>query len=516
MAEHHRALAFLLVIGVAAWTLMLPLRSEQLPGAFAVRRGLWFALTIAAFGFADFWLFSVLALVLLVWARFRDPSPAALFLALLFVVPPVSLEIPGFGVINFLFALSFPRMLALVLLLPLFLRLVRSPRVAAGAFPRLADLLFFAYVGVEAMLLSREPSLTSAFRGAFYLFVDLVLPYYVFSRVFTDSEKLRDGVVALVGGGVVLAAVGVFEVARHWLLYAPLTDAWGSLEQLLYLDRSGLLRALASAGHAIALGYFMAICILLYLPVRTRMAPGWQRNALLLLLAAGLLAALSRGPWIGTAAGVLLYVALGRQAPVWNVTKLVAGGAFVFAVVAMLPFGGFVLDLVPFVGTVETGNIDYRQRLMDNAWKLIGEHPLLGSTDYTERLAAMGMVQGQGIVDIVNSYVQVALHSGLVGVVLFGGAHAAALLSVLRAMRLVRRAGLDDMHELGRGLAAAQVAVMVIIITVSSIFGIAWLYWCLAGLLVGYARLVHAAVHDTRPAAAEVRFGERNAAVVDR
>lgn len=504
MAEYHRALPFVLVLGLIAWTLMRRLGAEQLPGAFALRRGMWFALTAAAFGLGDFWMFSVVALVALVWARGRDPSPAALFLALLFVVPPAGLDIPGFGVMNFLFTLTFPRLLALVLLLPLFLRLIHRPR-PPGGLPRLADLLFFGYVGVQVVLLGREPSLTSAARGAFYLFVDLVLPYYVFSRAFTDLAQVRDAVVALVGGGVILAIVGMFEFLRYWLPYASLTDNWGSVDQLMYLDRSGFLRALASAGHAIALGYGLAICLLLYLPVRLRIGKGWQRNALLLVLAGGLFAALSRGPWVGAAAGGLAYVALG-QAPVRNLVKVVGGSAFVLTAIAMLPFGKFVVDLIPFVGTVETSNIDYREQLMENAWKLIWRNPVLGSQDYTERLAAMGMVQGQGIVDIVNSYVQVALHSGLLGLLLFAGVHAVALLSVLQALRLARRSGREEARELGRGLAAAQVAVMIIIITVSSIFGIAWLYWCLSGLLVGYARVMHAAARETPAVPAAARF----------
>jgi hypothetical protein len=505
MSETHRALVFVVLISLAAWALMGRLRTEQLPGAFSLRRGLWFAFTIAAFGLADFWLFSVVALMLLVWARTRDPNAPALFLSLLLVVPAVALDIPGFGIMNFLFSLSFQRLLSLLLLLPLFFWLVRRPRRPSGFFPRLADVLFFAYLGVQVLLLAREPSITSAFRSAFYLVVDLLLPYYVFSRAFSELSKIRDAMVALVTGGVVIAAVGVFEVARYWLPYAALTQAWGSPEQLLYLDRSGLLRALASAGHAIVLGYVLAICFLLYLPLRTRLAEGWQRNALLLVLAAGLFAALSRGPWIGAAAGVLAYVALG-PAPVKSLVKLGVGSAVAFTALAMLPFGQFVVDLLPFVGTVETGNIDYREQLMENAWTVIWLNPVFGSLDYTDRLAAMGMVQGQGIVDIVNTYVQVALETGLTGLVLFAGVHAAALLSVVQAQRLARRTGHVEAQSLGRGLAAAQLAVMVIIVTVSSIFVIPWLYWCMSGLVVGYARVVHAEVRDARTAPVGATF----------
>src|SRR5213078_3480682 len=97
--------------------------------------------------------------------------------------------------------------------------------------------------------------------------------------------------------------------------------------------------------------------------------------------------------------------------------------------------------------------------------------------------ADLGMTQGQGIVDIVNSYVEVALRSGIVGLFFFGGFMAAVFLASLRARR-------QEPEDLGRALAAAQLSVLVTIGSVSSIVVIPWVYWCLAGLLVGYARLV--------------------------
>ena len=504
MSETHRAIVVLLVIGLGVWRLARPLAAEQPPGAFTFRRGLWFALTITAFVIGDFWVFSTVAVLLLIWGRTRDASAAALFLALLFVVPPSPLDIPGFGVMNFFFSLSFPRLMSLVLLLPTFLRLVRQPRERARGMPRIADLLFAGYLGVEVMLLSRETSFTSAARGGFYLFIDFFLPYYVFSRAFDDMAEIRDAVTSLVIGGLVLAGVGLFEAPRYWLLYAGLVQGWGSSEELLYLERSGLLRAMGSTGHAIALGYVLAICLLLYLPLRERLRRGWQRNALLLLLCGGLFSALSRGPWVGAAVGLLCYVALGPR-PVRNVVLFAGGGLAAAVVASLLPFGSFIINLLPFVGTVETGNIDYRQRLVENAWKLIWDNPVLGSTDYVERLAAMGMVQGQGIVDIVNTYLEVTVRSGLVGLTLFAGVLVAALFSAMGARRQALRDNQEEAEAMGRSLVAAQVAVLVIILSVSSIVIIPWVYWCFAGMLVGYARVV-SSVRAERSAGPALRF----------
>lgn len=504
MSEHHRALVVVVFVGLIVSLLANRLRGEELPGAHTLRRNLWFALTVTAFALGNFWYFSIVAAAVLLWAGGRERNVPALFLALLFVVPPTEQEIPGMGFINLLFSLSYPRLLVLTLLLPAFVRLVQKPRRPAQGLARLADLLFAGYLLVQLLLLGREPSITAALRGGFYLAVDLFLPYYVFSRALDDVAKVRDAVAALVIAGMLLAGLGMFEAARNWLLYYALVDSWGAPDGLAYLDRGGVLRAMGSAGHAIALGYVMAICLLLYLPMRARLRGRWQAPALLLLLLGGLLAPLSRGPWLGAAAGLLLYILLGPRA-VRNVLLLGVAGLCGLAVLPFVPGGHFLLGLIPFFGNVETGNIEYRQRLMESASELIWANPILGSVDYVERLAAMGMVQGQGIVDIVNAYVQVALRSGLVGLSLFGGFMLAVFFSVLRARKAARRALQPETAELGRSLVSAQLVVIVTIASVSSIFVIPWIYWCLAGTMVAYARLAQEAVRQPQHAAKELR-----------
>lgn len=61
---------------------------------------------------------------------------------------------------------------------------------------------------------------------------------------------------------MVLALIGIFEYSRHWLLYSSLIDVmglnWGMSN---YLGRGGSLRASASAGQAIVLGYVISVAI---------------------------------------------------------------------------------------------------------------------------------------------------------------------------------------------------------------------------------------------------------------
>jgi O-antigen ligase len=99
------------------------------------------------------------------------------------------------------------------------------------------------------------------------------------------------------------------------------------------------------------------------------------------------------------------------------------------------------------------------------------------------------MRQGQGIIDIVNSYIQITLRYGLVGLGLFAGFFALTMLGILRAMRLIKDKGSEE-HLLGRALLATQVSILVIITTVSSISFIPLMCWSVAGLGVAYAQMV--------------------------
>ena len=58
----------------------------------------------------------------------------------------------------------------------------------------------------------------------------------------------------------------------------------------------------------------------------------------------------------------------------------------------------------------------------------------------------------------------------------------------------------------GRALVAAQVTVMITIFSVSSIVVIPWVYWCLAGMLVGYARAVRSSVRNERGTRSTLQF----------
>jgi O-antigen ligase len=490
MPEHLRALIVILLLATAVFALAKApaLASGTAESDFKLRRNTWFAVTLAAFLAHGFWLFIAVAGALLFFAASKERNRPALLFTLLFAVPAIAVDIPGFAGVRVVFSMDWIRLLALTVLLPAFIALAtKGDGERFGA--RWPDRLLLLYLALNFALMLASSSTTHAMRqGVFCAFIDVFLPYYVASRALRSPAAFRDAMMAFVIGALVLAVIGIFESAKGWLLYRSLEDAlrayWGFGE---YLQREGTLRALGSSGQPIAFGYVMAVAIgfLIYLQ---RGAAGRLQGALaLLVLLAALLASVSRGPWLGATVIALLALAPGRPLGV----RLAAIGVTSLAVAPLLFWtqaGATLVELLPFAGSVDAQNVMYRQRLLDAFFEVIAGNPLFGAYDYLLSPEVQQLRQGNGLIDVVNTYVGVGFSSGLVGLALFAGFFAAAGASVFRATgNAIQPPG--ELAALRQTLLATLVGILVMIFTVSSITVIPVIYWAVAGLCVGYARM---------------------------
>jgi O-antigen ligase len=103
------------------------------------------------------------------------------------------------------------------------------------------------------------------------------------------------------------------------------------------------------------------------------------------------------------------------------------------------------------------------------------------------------MMQGQGIIDVVNSYIGIALRTGLAGLSLYVSFHFLVMLGIWRAIReLPDKTGVD--YELGRSILACLVAALVMLATVSSISVIPVVCWSLAAMGAAYPAIVSSRV----------------------
>ena len=492
MPEHLRALIVILVLAtvIFAFAKAPACAMASTTGDFERRRNLWFGITLAAFLAHNFWIFIIVAAVLLLFALPREPNKLAMFFFLLFAVPMIPAQITGLGIINHFFTIDYVRLLALAVLLPAFLSLPKQPDVER--FGRLIpDKLIAGYIVLQFLLMLNASSFTNTLRsGVFYAFIDIFLPYYVASRSLKNLQGFRDALMGFVVAALVLSAIGAFEYARHWLLYASLGGAIGvRWDSGIYLERGeGTLRAQASAGHSIALGYVMAVAagFLLYLRKSIPNPMAWRLGLVLLIV--GLIVSLSRGPWMGAAAMLLVFIAAGPS-PGTGFAKLGLLCAIIFPALLASPAGETIIDHLPFVGTVEAENVTYRQRLLEISIQIVMQNPFFGAFDYYYSPAMQEMRQGQGIIDIVNSYLGVALSSGLVGLSLFSGFFVAVAVGIFKGMRNLADRN-SELYLLGQVLLATLLGIMVIILTVSSISVIPVIYWSVAGLGVAYARML--------------------------
>lgn len=487
MPEHLRALIVIVILATAVFSLASKTATQLIPARdFKRRRNLWFTLTLLAFLAHSFWLYAAAATFCLLMTRRQEHAPLALFFLLLFVIPPATMQIPGFGLINYLIEFDHTRLLVLAILLPAFFVLQRQPGVTR--FGRLLpDRLLLAYLLLLALLYLRETTLTDSLRQSLCLLIDVFLPYYVASRGLRQLQDFRDALLAFTLAAMILALIGLFEYARHWLLYPALLGALGiEWEFMNYLGRGGSLRAAATTGHAIALGYALAVAIGFYLFLQPSAPSRLQRWLGGLLLAAGLFASLSRGPWIGAAVIITSFIASGRQA-FKRLFLLALAGLLSLPLLLIIPGGQKLLDLLPFIGSAEKENITYRERLIDNSLIVIERNPWFGSVDYRRTPEMQSMIQGEGIIDVVNTYLGIALETGLVGLSLFTAFFATILLGLRRATRRLPRHQ-EEARTLGRALLATLCGILVIIFTVSSISIIPVVYWSVAGIAVAYVQ----------------------------
>jgi O-antigen ligase len=486
MPELLKALIVILLLASTVFAFAKPTCSALIGiQTFNRWRVIWFALTLAAFLAHSFWLYALIAILILSIAARHEHNKVALFFLALFLVPPVTIEIPWFGLINNLFAIDNIGLLCLVILLPAYLKLhIRGDITPFGRLT--ADKLLAAYILLVVFLHFRDSSTTAVLRQAFVMFIGIFLPYFVISRSLKTVKDFRRVLAAFTLPIMVLAAIGIFETAKNWLLYRSMINALGlHWDFSNYLSRGGMLRAQGTAGQPIAYGLLMVAGMGMMLYLKNHI-PVKRAGAGMALLAGGLAASLSRGPWVAAALMIIVFIATGPNA-LHRLMKFSFAALIVFAALAILPGGQSVIDLLPWIGSVEKGGIEYRSRVFDASLVTIQRNPFFGDVYFTQYPEMQDLIQGEGLIDIVNVYLLIALKYGLITLAFLAGFFALIVARVFQRMRQF-----PDDHEaklLGRALLASMIGIMAAISTVSDITFIPIVYLSFAALGIAYSRI---------------------------
>jgi len=127
---------------------------------------------------------------------------------------------------------------------------------------------------------------------------------------------------------------------------------------------------------------------------------------------------------------------------------------------------------------------------LEQSWIVIQRNPLLGSADYLETPEMESMRQGAGIIDVVNTYLQIALQSGLVGLGIFLLIFSIPLLRLYKMNSTLKNN--DSFKHLvvqNRALISTLLGIMVIIFTVSGVGITQIYYWSILGLACAFLKL---------------------------
>ena len=489
MPEYLRALVVILLIASFTFAFAKKAIAPVILGErFKRWRNAWLAITLIAFLSQNFWIYILASGLLIAFISKREPNKIALFFVLLFAVPSIGSGITGLGAVNYLFEINHLRLLSLVILFPAFISLLTNPNTLKFG-KNLPDKLIILYLILTILLDIRGTTITDSLRQALYAFTDVFLPYYVASRALKQLDHLKEALNGFVVASFVVAAIASFEFSKGWLLYKTLPNVWGIHAGIgNYLMRGNNLRALASLGQPIVLGYVLVVAIGFYLFIGSLIRSKNIQRLGLAILTLGLLATLSRGPWVGAIALLVIFIVTGpyaiKRLAILSITAIAA-----ISLISIMPRGEKVINLLPFIGNIERDNIDYREKLLGNSIIVIKRNPLFGSVNYLDTPEMQQMIQGEGIIDIVNTYLQISLNYGLVGLGLFAG----IFLMVLSGLHQCRKIISDkesELYLLGRSLTATLIAVLIIIFTVSSIVTIPIIYWSLAGIGVAYIDIV--------------------------
>ncbi len=495
MPENIRALVVILIIASTTFFIATQSGSSLINRKEATsQRNLWLIIISLAFISFNFWVYSTLLAISLLFINKNNTNNVTIFFLLLCIVPTLSFSISGLGIINYLFDLSHQRILVLILLLPIFLKLLRTDKLKIGQYG--TDKILLIYILLGILLYFRGSTITDTLRYSLYQFIDIILPYFVISRHLYNLERFRSALLYFLVSILIIASIGVFESFFHWLLYNSLASNWDlSLKFSGYsAQRAGVVRAKASVG-TIPLGYLVAVGLGIYPFISHSIRKKYIRFLGWLVLLIGIIAPLSRGPWVGALFIVFIYVVTGKQV-IKKLSRFTIFSIISLTLLSSTPIGTKIIDLLPMIGDTQQENISYRQQLIENSIQVIKENPIFGSDTYLKTEAMQEMRQGQGIIDIVNSYIRIALDKGLSGLFLFILFYLNILRNIHKSLKKIPTEN-TELRLLGRSLFATISGVLVIIFTVSSVSIIPWVYWCLAGLGMGYSLMVQNTYSET-------------------
>ncbi|MBX2809211.1 MAG: O-antigen ligase family protein [Cellvibrionaceae bacterium] len=435
---------------------------------------LWAGLiTISLFG--NMWALSAVVLGGAVVVRNLSPDSKVFYFVALLPVIPLELFVLPFPGLNSLWELSAPRLLVLGLLLPSFFLYLKNS-LRGGDIFRMSDLFFVSFVLLTILLSVRGGGITVGMRTMLSYTVELLVPYFVLSRYVYTPKSMDWMLTAFLISASFLSFAAIIETLIKWRFYAEVMISLNleySPVALVPYERSGIVRASGgSMLQPLAFAYFssMAMVVCFYM---------WKQGLIRMLPAVGLFGVLFVAMMFTGSRGGLLAFMVGVAVIYYLNLPALARLLTIVAACILIPMGIGYIATAGLSSIDSEGSFQYRFDLIINSLSAVSSNLLFGSSDFLNNSALEQSRQGEGIIDVVNLYLQVVLQYGVVGLFCYLMTYITIIRGVWKKQGV---AGYDHKHIL-----LAMIALtMVFIGTCSNVSFIPWYIMVLLALARAY------------------------------
>ncbi|MEQ8934515.1 MAG: O-antigen ligase family protein [Amphiplicatus sp.] len=391
--------------------------------------------------------------------------------------------------LNYLLYLDFSILAFFILLAPGF---VIRPKPHAGKFAPTAGALLILMTIVFALLDFRITNLTSGLRAGLETCLVYALPFMALIRFVRTREDVERVLTALIFVAIIFFFAALISQATRWNFYTYVTNRFGYSS---FADfRHGLLRVSVTVNTVLA-GFIMTLGLLSVEYYRARRNLDFIRA----MLARGMcvMAAFftySRGAWLGMAVAYATYFLFAKM------PRAVRAPIVLFGVFIVSPIAFNIASTADLNAIDEFGSFEYRQELLRTSMAYIRMHPIFGDPNFRESGFFDHLYQGQGIIDVVNTYINIALRYGLVGLSLFVGVFGVSIFGLRMAGDLMPNRERSDLDLRRAVLGAANAGYLAILATTSSVSLFTHVGTFLIAISVAFVAAARAEKHRERTA----------------
>ena len=418
---------------------------------------LWVILLGPTFFIHDPMIFFVVTILCVILTAPKEYTNKVLFFVLVFPAAPEYIQhIVSLSSVN-LIILTYLKVAILVVLAPSFITdlTTNKNRMKLNAL----DIVMIIFVVYMVLLSFRGANLTSVIRIAIDKALFFIVPYFVISRSLYDYKKIEKVVLAFFIMSLILCFIGILSSLKHWDFYKHFEPISAFK---LHVYRFGLKRTGGIVNEG-SLGICVGMALIMLQYLKRQYNIGFLRLWMLRsFLGFALLCSGIRGAILATFVMLLSYIYFSSKTSAIRYAIVTSG--------VICTIGYFVFEpSLSFDQVDDTGTFNYRYELLLASMKQVEDYPFIGHHDYINSPHFAHLLQGQGIIDFVNYYVQVVIEYGLIGLAMFVLLYAFSIKYIYQIFSKASRENNYYKKQLTSVLLSCIIGQMVFICTISNV-----------------------------------------------